>query len=81
MKGDAMLAAAIWRNLLSGREDVDFEKLAQIVSYMRRELMRLDFAMDEEVANGQWTFQGDPGDEASLVKIPSRMMTSVGAKA
>jgi cytochrome b pre-mRNA-processing protein 3 len=76
MKGDAMLAAALWRNLMGSREDVDFEQLAQIVGYMRRELKRLDNASDDEVANGQWKIHGDPGDEAKLVKTPSRMMTS-----
>ena len=81
MKGDAMLAAAIWRNLMGSREDVDFEKLAQIVGYMRRELRRLDIATDDEVANGQWKFHGDPGAEASLVKTPSKMMANGGARA
>jgi cytochrome b pre-mRNA-processing protein 3 len=76
VKGDAMLAAAIWRNLMGSREDADFEKLAQIVGYMRRELKRLDNATDAEVADGQWKFKGDPGDEASLVKAPSRLTTS-----
>jgi cytochrome b pre-mRNA-processing protein 3 len=76
MKGDAMLAAAVWRNLLGSREDVDFEQLAQIVGYMRRELKRLDDASDDDVANGQWKFRGDPGEEASLVKVPSRLMKS-----
>ncbi|USP77489.1 Protein CBP3, mitochondrial [Curvularia clavata] len=81
MKGDAMLAAAIWRNLLGAKEDVDFEKLAQIVGYMRRELKRLDNATDDEVANGGWTFRGSPGDEAGLVKSPSRLMATETAKA
>jgi cytochrome b pre-mRNA-processing protein 3 len=81
MKGDAMLAAAIWRNLMGSREDADFEKLAQIVGYMRRELKRLDSAPDDEVASGQWTFRGDPGEEASVVKPASKMMASEGAKA
>lgn len=80
-KGDAMLAAAIWRNLMGAREDADFEKLAQIVGYMRKELQRLDNATDDQVANGQWTFKGDPGQEAKLVNMPSRMMSSGSAKA
>lgn len=80
MKGDAMLAAAIWRNLLGARQDVDFEKLAQIVGYMRRELKRLDSATDDQVADGQWKFLGDPGEEAGIVKAPSRMMTGGGSK-
>ncbi|KAJ5028864.1 ubiquinol-cytochrome C chaperone-domain-containing protein [Bipolaris maydis] len=81
VKGDAMLAAAIWRNLLGAREDVDFEKLAQIVGYMRRELKRLDNATDDDVANGQWKFRGSPGDEAGLVKSPSRLMATETVKA
>lgn len=80
VKGDAMLAAAIWRNLLGAREDADFEKLAQIVGYMRKELKRLDNATDDDVANGQWKFRGSPGDEAGLVKSPSRLMATETAK-
>jgi cytochrome b pre-mRNA-processing protein 3 len=80
MKGDAMLAAAIWRNLLGSKEDVDFETLAQVVGYMRRELKRLDNATDDEVANGTWTFRGDPGHEASIVKTPSRLMATETAR-
>lgn len=76
MKGDAWLAAAVWRNLLGAREDVDFEKLAQIVAYMRRELARLDAANDDRVADGTWKFGADPGAEERVVKVQSRMMTS-----
>ncbi|PVH98403.1 ubiquinol cytochrome-c reductase assembly protein Cbp3 [Periconia macrospinosa] len=72
VKGDAVLAAAIWRNLFAAKEDVDFEKLAQIVGYMRRELQRLDRATDDEVANGQWTFKGDPGEIEGIVQMPSK---------
>lgn len=74
VKGDAVLAAAVWRNLLAGKEDVDFQKLAQIVGYMRREIKRLDEATDQEVAMGDWTFRGDPGSEADAVRRPSRAM-------
>jgi cytochrome b pre-mRNA-processing protein 3 len=79
IKGDAMLAAALWRNLMGSREDVDFEQLAQIVGYMRRELKRLDNASNNDIANGWWKFQGDPGDEANVVKTPSRVMTTGNA--
>jgi cytochrome b pre-mRNA-processing protein 3 len=74
MKGDAMLAAALWRNLMGGKENVDFGQLAQVVGYMRRELKRLEETSMDEVASGRWKFSGDPGDEANLVKAPSRMM-------
>jgi cytochrome b pre-mRNA-processing protein 3 len=68
VKGDAVLAAAVWRNLFGGREDVDFEKLAQIVAYMRREIRRLTQASDEEVASGSYKFNSDPGADAEFVK-------------
>jgi cytochrome b pre-mRNA-processing protein 3 len=74
VKGDAMLAAAIWRNLLGGRDDVDFQKLAQVVGYMRREIRRLDAASDDEVAQGQWKFSDGPGAEAESVARPSRAL-------
>lgn len=81
VKGDAVLAAAVWRNLFAGREDVDFQKLAQIVGYMRRESRRLEMATDDEVANGEWKFRGDPSEEESIGKTPSRLMAIEGAKA
>ncbi|PSN73864.1 hypothetical protein BS50DRAFT_566791 [Corynespora cassiicola Philippines] len=81
VKGDAVLAAAIWRNLLGAREDVDFNKIAQIVGYMRREIRRLEQAEDDEVAQGKWLFKGDPGQEESLVRIQSKTMNIEGAKA
>jgi cytochrome b pre-mRNA-processing protein 3 len=34
-KGDAVLAAAIWRNVFKANEDVDIKALAQIVSYIQ----------------------------------------------
>jgi cytochrome b pre-mRNA-processing protein 3 len=74
VKGDAMLAAAVWRNLFGGREDVDFEKLAMIVGYMRREIARLVKASDNEVAMGEWEFEGDPGDEAKTLTVVSKLM-------
>ncbi|KAF2852635.1 hypothetical protein T440DRAFT_446385 [Plenodomus tracheiphilus IPT5] len=80
IKGDAMLAAAVWRNLFSAREDIDFEKLAQIVGYLRRELKRLDMATDDEVASGTWKFKGNPGDEVALVQKKSQLMASPSAK-
>ncbi|KAF2715113.1 hypothetical protein K504DRAFT_396143 [Pleomassaria siparia CBS 279.74] len=74
IKSDAMLAAAVWRNLLSGREDVDFEKLAQIVGYMRKEIKRLVLASNDEVLTGAWKFEGDPGDEKDITQVMSRAL-------
>src|SRR5690242_17936871 len=49
VKGDAVLAAAVWRNLLYSKEDVDFEKLAQVVGYMRRQIVKLDQTSDVDL--------------------------------
>lgn len=35
IKGDAVLASAIWRNVFRGDENVDWEKVAQVVSFLR----------------------------------------------
>jgi cytochrome b pre-mRNA-processing protein 3 len=75
VKGDAVLA--LWRNLFAGREDVDFQKLAQVVGYMRSELRMLDLAKDDDVANGHWRFMGHPAQEGSVVGAPSRIGTEV----
>ncbi|KAF2477565.1 uncharacterized protein BDR25DRAFT_299458 [Lindgomyces ingoldianus] len=74
VKGDAMLAAALWRNLLNAREDVDYQKLAEVVGYMRREIRRLDLASDDDVAKGSWTFGANPGTEAPSVLLQSMLM-------
>lgn len=36
VKGDAVLGAAIWRNLFKGEEQVDWEKVVLVVAYMRK---------------------------------------------
>jgi cytochrome b pre-mRNA-processing protein 3 len=73
MKGDAVLAAAIWRNVFKANEDVDIKVLAQIVSYMRRALKGLDSMPDEKIMQAGLLF-GSPEDEASIVALRSKMM-------
>lgn len=73
IKGDAVLAAAVWRNVFKGDEEVDLRKLGTVVSYMRRYLNRLDGAADDHIVSGDVTF-GDPGEEAAWVKVRSKMM-------
>lgn len=41
IKGDAVLAAAVWRNLFRGQEDVDWEKVATVVAFMRRTIRKV----------------------------------------
>lgn len=72
-KGDAVLAAAVWRNVFKGNEDIDIKSLAMIVSYMRRTLHELEKLTDEEVMSGLLAF-GNPLGEASVVGIKSKMM-------
>lgn len=36
VKGDAVLASALWRNLFRGQEDVDWEKVACVVAFLRK---------------------------------------------
>lgn len=74
VKGDAVLAAAVWRNIFSGREDVDFQKLAQVVEYVRSEIRRLDLASDDEVARGDWKFPESPGRTAGGIKAQIELM-------
>jgi cytochrome b pre-mRNA-processing protein 3 len=73
VKGDAVLAAAVWRNVFKANEDVDVTALAQIVSYMKRALKGLDSMPDEKVMQAGLQF-GTPKDEASVVALRSKMM-------
>ena len=42
VKGDAVLASAIWRNLFKGDENVDWTKVAMLVAYMRKAIIELE---------------------------------------
>lgn len=74
VKGDAVLATAVWRNVFKGAEDADVRTLAEIVGFMRKELKRLEEASDGEVASGDWKFRGDPGKERAVVMLESQWM-------
>ena len=76
VKGDAVLAAAIWRNLYNAKEDVDVVKLAEIVAFMRRSLRDLEAMGDLEVvgkSEGEKLF-GEPRSEGVLVGKRSPLM-------
>jgi cytochrome b pre-mRNA-processing protein 3 len=72
-KGDAVLAAAVWRNVFKANEDVDIKILAQIVSYMRRVLRALDAVSDEKVMQAGLQFM-NPKEESKVVGLKSPMM-------
>jgi cytochrome b pre-mRNA-processing protein 3 len=48
VKGDAVLASAVWRNLFKAREDVDVRSLAAVVAWMRSGLQVLGEMEDAE---------------------------------
>lgn len=73
MRGDAVLAAAVWRNVFKANEEVDVRGLAQIVSYMRRTLKTLDALQDHDIATGRLKFS-DPKAESKIVSIRSPML-------
>lgn len=72
-KGDAVLAAAIWRNLFDAKPDVDIELLAIVTSYIRRVLSGLDKVSDETIYAGRIQF-GNPLDEKSIVMRESKFL-------
>ncbi|KAL3419105.1 hypothetical protein PVAG01_09327 [Phlyctema vagabunda] len=69
-KGDAVLAAAVWRNLFKANEEVDLRTLAQIVSYMRRYLKGFEKTEDNVFMSPGITFLS-PAPESRIVETPS----------
>jgi len=59
IRGDAVLATAVWRNVFKADEDVDFIALGQVISYMRGVLKGLDGMSDSAIADGEVVF-GSP---------------------
>ncbi|KAI4158701.1 MAG: hypothetical protein LQ342_007222 [Letrouitia transgressa] len=76
-KGDAVLAAAVWRNVFQAREDVDWRGVGEIVSYMRGVLKGLEGMSDQEIVGGQGVKFGSPGSQRSGVLVRSTMMDSL----
>lgn len=72
IKGDAVLATAVWRNIFKAEKDVDGVDLAMIVAYMRANLALLGRATDEEVVSG-WSFT-KPDVQKPTVMTESRLM-------
>jgi cytochrome b pre-mRNA-processing protein 3 len=73
MKGDAVLAAAVWRNLFKAQQDVDLKKVALVVAYMRSMAKAMESLPNEAVETGQVAFQ-DPKAQLKLVESRSQMM-------
>lgn len=69
VKGDAVLASAIWRNLWKAspngpsEQDQDWSKVVSVVAYMRRNLERLALIPDSSL--NQATFTTSAGAEST----------------
>lgn len=73
VRGDAVLATAVWRNIFKADQEVDFRGVGEVVSYVRGVLKGLDDLPDEDVASGE-IFFGDPASERNVVLLKSRLM-------
>lgn len=72
VKGDAVLATAIWRNVFKGDENVDWRNVALVTSFVRRALKGLDGAKDDTIRRAAVKFRSGPGDEGPVVDQESR---------
>lgn len=61
-EGDAVLAAAIWRNVFDASEDTDLAMLSVVTAYVRRIISGLGKLPDETVMEAGVVF-GDPRRE------------------
>jgi cytochrome b pre-mRNA-processing protein 3 len=78
VKGDAVLAAALWRNLWKGDEEVDWVKVAMVVGFTRNALKLLARVADEDVLaavdgqNGDGVFESATNGLGDLVARQSQ---------
>jgi cytochrome b pre-mRNA-processing protein 3 len=77
VKGDAVLASAVWRNLFKAREDVDVRALAAVVSWMRAGLADLGHMRDElfDMEGEKAIVQRSVTAEFESVDVPAGAMT------
>jgi len=73
IRGDAVLAAAVWRNVFQGKDEVDWARVALVVSFMRRGISALDRASDKVVVGGLIRF-GSPLAQGETVEENSEGM-------
>ena len=72
IKGDAVMAAAIWRNVFKGDKDVDVADLALVTAYVMKQLQTLGALDDTTMVEGRVKFS-DPKEvqrEISLRQSP-----------
>ncbi|KAI5465572.1 thiolase-like protein [Mariannaea sp. PMI_226] len=62
IKGDAILASAVWRNLFKGSADVDPRTLVSIVGWIRSSLMHLEAVNDNMITTQALKILAKPAD-------------------
>lgn len=67
---DATLATAVWRNLFSGRKNIDMVHLEAVVRYIRSQLYVLSRLSDRDFAMGNFKFV--PPNESVSVLTPEQ---------
>lgn len=72
VKGDAVMASAVWRNIFKADENVDMRHVAAIVSWMRSVSRSLDKMLDPALLyHGGSVFKTQPTAELKLVDEPA----------
>ncbi|KAL2201397.1 ubiquinol-cytochrome C chaperone-domain-containing protein [Corynascus similis CBS 632.67] len=81
VKGDAVLASAVWRNLFKARDDIDVRTLAAVVAWMRAGLKQLSELTDEEVELRAADVFSDLRGQFPVVDLPTASMKTALAQA
>lgn len=56
VKGDAAMAAAVWRNLFHASKDADVMDVARVVVWLRRELKQMEGVGDDALSQAKIQF-------------------------
>lgn len=74
VKGDAVMASAVWRNIFKADENVDMRHVAAIVSWMRSVSRSLDKMLDPALLyHGGSVFKTQPTAELKFVDEPASL--------
>ena len=80
VKGDAVLGAAVWRNLWKADENVDWTKVAQVVAYIRRIVRTLGEDEDGQILAQLSGVAPPGGQEETLFKKIQREESLVAGR-
>jgi cytochrome b pre-mRNA-processing protein 3 len=79
IRGDAVMATAVWRNLFKADEKVDIQDLGLVTAYVYRELQTLSNLDDMAVTQGKITF-GNPKTVAESSALSKEAILKQAAK-